>query len=141
MDESGRIVHSFTQWLSPPAQEEVFGPRGQPGNASAIQHSAHSMCRLFGEFVDLLIELRSVSIPTETKRARDFVVIMLDQPLRQARQFMLDVIEALADLPQQIAGRDPGSPIFINVSVTFSMDEKARIEFRKELDRLKKLKR
>jgi hypothetical protein len=136
MGESRRIIRSFSQWLSRPLQEEAFGLPGEPGNASAIQHSARCMYELFEEFIDLAIELRSASVPRETERARSLMAESIDLPLRQAQQFMQRLIETFESIPQLIAMRDPGKPVTFELSVTFSIDQKVKESLIDELDRL-----
>ena len=139
--ESSRIVQSFNQWLSQPLQEEAFGRRGEPGNASAIQYSARCLNQLFEEYIDLAIELRSASVPREAGRARDLVAELIDLPLRQAQSFMLRLIETVERIPQLIAGRDADNPAVVELVVTFSVNQKVRKELSAELDRLKRAKR
>jgi hypothetical protein len=141
LDETSRIIESLNKWLSQPLQEEAFGRRGEPGNASAIQHSARCFCQLFEEYIDLAIGLRSASMPTETERARGLVAELIDLPLRQTHQFMLRMIETVERIPQLIAGRDADNPAIVELTVTFSFDQKVRKDLSAELGRLKRTSR
>jgi hypothetical protein len=138
MNESVRIVESMAGWLSPTAQIHAFGPPGEPANPSVIEHNARGLCDLFGEWLDLAIELRSVAVPTRISRARELTLLLIEGPILDGQRFLQSIISQLEEIPDLIARRAPGQVININLTFKPKLDEDILKDHRNEFRKLRR---
>lgn len=138
LTESTRIVESMAAWLSPTAQTHAFGPPGEPADPSAIEYNARSLCELFGQWLDLAIELRSVTVPTRINRARELTLLLIEGPILDGQRFLQSIVSQFEAIPDLVAHRSPGQPIHINLTFTPKLDEGILKDHRNEFRRLRR---
>ncbi len=138
LTESTRVVESMAGWLSPAAQSHAFGLPGEPGDPSVIELNARGLCDLFGEWLDIAIELRSIGVPARLNRARELTLLLIEGPILQGHQFLQSVVSQFEAIPDLAARRAPGQPIHIRLTFEPKLDPGVLKDHRNEFRRLRR---
>jgi hypothetical protein len=124
--------------LDPTAQERAFGAPGEPGDTERIKHLGRRLVDVYESMLDWAADLRTVHVPEEFRHAFELAARMIDQPLKEFRDFIDRLVSVMDGLAAQLAEPDT-EPIEIELELRLSIDECVAGAFHTELERLQEI--
>lgn len=125
---------NIRRMLDPRAQEQAFGPLGQPDDPALIEHIASRLVEIYEEMLDVATRLRGVGVSQEMAPLMEAVAHLTDTPLRQIRDFIDQLVAEFDSLPERLT---LDKPITISLTLTLTLDKKALKYFEQEMARVK----
>jgi hypothetical protein len=117
------------------ARERAFGPPDRPGDPVLIEHIATRFVEVYEEMLDIAARLRGVGVSDNMISVMDATAHLVDNSLREIRDFIDQVITETDTIPDRMA-RD--EPIAITLTLTLTMDAEAERHFYREMKRARR---
>ena len=105
--EIRRIVGSLTNLFDPANQERAFGAPGQAGDPERIEHLAARMTSAYEGLMQWASRIRGVTRPAELDDLFDNLARFADQPIREYRAFVDEIVTQFDRIPGAIAAHEP----------------------------------
>ena len=86
------ILDGMMPVLAEEAQEQAFGPPGQPGNPIFIEHSAKRIVGVYEELLNWAADLRGTRVSERMSRAFGLAARVAGRPAREIREFIDSVV-------------------------------------------------
>jgi hypothetical protein len=122
--------------LAPEAQELAFGPPGDPGDPTRIEHLAQRLIDIYEAFLDWSARLRGANVPDRFEQAVQLLSSYSDGPIEQFRAFVDDHVAQIDRLPAFLSEATEDEPVRIVSTLTLSVDDEAVAKLRRELKKL-----
>jgi TIR domain len=135
MDDLKACMANLLKMLDPQARERAFGPPGQSGDPTLIEHIAMRFIQVYEEVLDVAAKLRGTGISDHMASVMDAAAHLADTPLSEIRDFIDQVIVETDTIPDRLAR---GEPITIALTLTLTVDDEAGKRFDVEMDRARK---
>jgi hypothetical protein len=133
----GSAVEQLTRMLTPEAQMRAFGPPGEAGDPVFILHLGSRLIDDYEALLDAAARLRNQSVPDEYQRAFDLAAQMVDLPLSQLHEFVIQTAAAADRVRAHIADPNPEQEkLTVRIELTLSVDEELQRQFSEEIARL-----
>ncbi len=133
-DEILGHIASLMSVMASDAQERAFGPPGQVGDPDRIRHLAERWTSVYGDVMRWATRLRAVSKSAAYRGLFEMLARLIDQPVRQYRDFVDAFVKAADRIPHALATHQR---LEINLELTLSIDDQALEAFEVELERVK----
>ena len=130
--DAREIISRLDLAMTPETQERAFGKPGEAGDVTAITEFAEAVITPYSEFLDWADALRSANPPTPFRASFDALAEFAEQPTRQLRAYVDDVVKQFDDLPAAIREK---RPIDIRLILTPSIDQEVAKRFEREYER------
>jgi hypothetical protein len=132
-------VSRFSLILDPAAQERAFGRPGEAGDELRIRHLGSRLIDGYEELLDLQAELRAYSPPEEYEEVFALAAELPNEPVRQIRTFIDELVEHADRIPAHFATEDEDrEPLVIELTLTLSLAEGLEERFSRALKRLER---
>lgn len=115
-------------------KERAFGRPGEPGSAERIEHLARRMAALCEDLLEWSDSLRSLSTSTEYGHTVWLLSRLADQPIKEYREFVAQVVEKVDLIPELLARPQP-EPVVLEATLTLTMDQEAVDSYLAEVQR------
>lgn len=135
MDWARRRSATVERILNPSIQERAFGAPGEHGDPEQIALLARRIIDLYEAFLDWAASLRNAAAPAGFVEVIEATASMLDEPTRQTRSFIEDVIDQMGRVEELAAGATEGSPVVIALDLRIAIGEEAQERFSRALAR------
>jgi TIR domain len=119
--------------LSQESNEYAFGRQGEPGDEEAIEHLAGRVVDVYNELLDWAARLRGTHVPEDFRQLYDMVAEMADQPTREIRAWVDQVVREIDRLPEIIRREEP---VTLDLTLTITADEEVLARFEQEIQGL-----
>ena len=136
--EVSRIIAQTESVMAPEVQGRAFGPPGEPGNAELIQHSAQRLISIYEDILGWAARVRGTAVPDEFRTAFQLAAKFADNPIREFRDFVSRMVDAMDKLPAHLAAPEPKDPLVITLELVLTLDQATAKAFRKEMKRLRR---
>ncbi|MFE0356347.1 toll/interleukin-1 receptor domain-containing protein [Streptomyces nigra] len=113
---------NIAKMLSLEVQERAFGAPGEPGNPELIEHIARRIVGSYEQMIDVAAGLRGAGISGEVSDVAEATARLADQPLKQIRDFIDQLVAELDTVPERIAR---GEELRISMDLILALDEDA----------------
>jgi len=120
MAEFSAAVSGVERVLSDAAQAAAFGEPGQPGDVDRIRHIAHRLVSIYNEVLVCAARIRGATVPSQFEEVVGLAAAMGDQPIRQMRTFILDLVRDIDSIPGRLALDEP---VIITASLVVTIDD------------------
>lgn len=136
LNELQRIVGQVGPVFAEQAQTAAFGRRGEPGNPERIDHLAKRMAATYEDLLDWSRRLRGVTVPVDYRNAYVLLSKLVDQPVKEYREFVDTVVREIDRLPAYLADPEGEGPFEVTLRLTLTMDDAALQAYLAERQRL-----
>jgi TIR domain len=126
---------NLLRMLDSRARERAFGPPGLPGDPVLIEHIATRFVEVYEEILDIAARLRGVSVSDNMISVMDAAAHLVDNPLREIRDLIDQVITETDAIPDRMARNEP---IAITLTFTLTMDAEAKKHYDREMKRARR---
>lgn len=130
------IVARLMSLMAREVQERAFGREGQEGDADRIRHLAERWTSVYGDLMRWAARLRGVNKPDAFRNLFERQAQLIDQPIRQYRDFVDTFVQAADRIPDALRTKQP---LLIDLKLTLSVDEEAERALHDEIERLVRL--
>jgi hypothetical protein len=140
LDELQVIGATFVQLFSSVADhyDRAFGPPGTPGDPGRISHLASRYIAVYGDLLIWTEQLRGTAVPSQYRELTAILAQFADQPIQEIRRFVADYVGNIRQLAARVDGTVSNTPVVISHHLTWSVDDKVKAEYEREIERLKK---
>jgi hypothetical protein len=131
-----RRTEALMRVFDPGIQEKAFGAPGEPGDPVRIRHFAMTIVNTYEALMDWAAELRNTTTPLLLDEAVAIVPQMVDQPLKDIRDFIESAVRETSALPARMAeAKQTGEPITIHLTMVLTVDQQVMDDFSSALQR------
>jgi hypothetical protein len=134
---AGTFGAGLERILDRQAQTRAFGLPGQSGDSARIEHLAQRLVGIYEACLDWAADLRSISVPSELSKSFDLAAQVMDRPAEDIRQFIDQYVAEVEGFPEMLA-KSPDEPIMIQMTLSFTLDDRILAEYQKELRRARR---
>ena len=120
-----RQIEAIDRVLDPSVQAEAFGAPGEPGDPARIEHMARCIVKIYESLLDSAASLRNTSPPSAFAEVVEASADLVDQPIREMREFIEAAVEQISRVPELIAHATAEDPATITLTLTISVDDAA----------------
>ena len=129
------LIQALNRVFDKEAQLQAFGGAGEEGDPLRIEQFGDRIVETYEGMLDLSAMLRSIDVPEPFVKVHEVATRVADQPLRDIRGFIDDVVEQTEKVPGFAADADPDKEdLEIRVLLTLTVDDEVVAEYSQELD-------
>jgi hypothetical protein len=118
-----RLVETSMRMFDPDAQQAAFGAPGEPGDPVRILHFAERIVSMCEELLDWAASIHCVVVSDAFEDVVDILPRMVDQPVREIRDFVNQLYETMSNLSELIATAGEEGNVTIEQSLVLTVDE------------------
>jgi hypothetical protein len=131
-------VQQLTSMLTPESHLRAFGPVGEHGDPIFIRHLAARVMGDYEKLLDTAAELRNQEVPDDYSRAFELAAQMVDMPLGQIHEFIIETASAADRVRAHLADSKPDpEKLSITVNIVLTVDDDLQKQFSDEMDRIR----
>lgn len=128
----GKRVSVVERILDPSAVEQTFGEAADPVR---IEQMARGLLSMYGSLLDWAASMRNTSVPGPFVDAIEAAACMVDEPLRQIREFIDTNADQISRIPELSAGATVENPVTIAIALTLTADKAVHERFAAAMQR------
>jgi hypothetical protein len=130
-----RQVGSMNRILAPAVLERAFGARGEAGDPEQIEAAARRVMEVYESLLDWGARLRNTDGEVGEEEVLELMAQMVDQPLREIREFIRTYADQIARLNILSEGGTEENPVEIELTLTLTIDSQVQDQIFAALER------
>lgn len=137
-DEFDRMVLVIGNWealMNGDAYERAVGKQGEVGDPARIAHLADRLTATYVQVMDWSDRLRGARVPERYRQLVNVLARFPDQPIRQHRQWVADVVSQIDRVPALLRVKER-PPLEITLELVLSIDPDTIAQWQAEYARL-----
>jgi TIR domain len=131
----GRQVATVKRILAPAILERAFGAPGEAGEPEQIEAAARRVVALYESLLDWAARIRNTDCGSEDEEVIELTAQMVDQPLREIREFIQTCADQIARFGILSEGGTDEQPIEIRLALRLTIDEQVQERVHAALNR------
>jgi hypothetical protein len=128
------VIEPVNRLFERSAQEQAFGPPGEPGDPARIEHFARHIINMYEEMLDWAAAMRNLDVPESLKAAVELASRFVDQPISEFRDFFEHTVAETDRIPAHLAAPDP-EPLTIELNLVVTVEDRLLGAFQEEMER------
>ncbi len=137
-----RHMEILNRLFDPDVLEQAFGSSGVAGDSKRIVHIARGVTQTYESMMDWAAGLRSTSVSSEYNELLELTARMVDDPIRQIREFIQLAADQIARIPlfveeARAKGATKESPMAVDLTLHVELDKENQEKLQVALSRLR----
>ncbi|GAA0977975.1 hypothetical protein GCM10009555_040100 [Acrocarpospora macrocephala] len=132
MNDMAATSRAVTKVLDRRAQELAFGLPGEPGDPARIEHLGARLIGVYEEVLDLAATMRGTGVSDRMVPVLEAAAQLADQPLREIRLFIDQLVEECDRLPERLASDEA---VTLTLTLELTIDDQALKTYEQEMRR------